>query len=497
MVPIVQYLEANGPSRSSVISQHLQETHGISAEAARQRIFRCSKPIEHISGLLPKNERFLYLESQYEEEAYWKNLVIALRQTGSTYAAALDGILARGGMIPTEDFATISGAPITEKRNISHARVLAELRSVRLVFATEPDAIMVNYVYCPTVNSASEMHALRKAELVQVEALKNWLKNVGLVSYDKVAARGSEETRMVGPYSFDITAPSYLHPLTDWTRSKPKPGFVVADVFANKVINENQVQFFLKKVAGIAAFKNIGKIMPILLAPGFTAKALSLGKEKGILFTTPANLFGTRAGESLSELTRTIKNAAAVVTKNPEKLESLVEGLSDIEGRNLNLRGILFELFSAYLLRDKGRWLEMGVIAGDGQGRSAEIDILQHIDREHLLGVECKGKSPGGSLSKNEVEKWIKKIPVWEKHIRSDKLYREASLSFQIWTSGAIDEDALELLEATKANRKRISISWLDGDGFRKKALSEKEGHIRKSFDEHFFRHPVKRWAAE
>ena len=112
MTTILQYLTDHGPARSSLIVEALVAA-GASPEAARQRVSRAGKPIRRFPvPLLPKRESFLYLEKDRNSDRFWENFMRDLRATNSVYAAAVDGMIARHGMIPVDQFKVISGATV-------------------------------------------------------------------------------------------------------------------------------------------------------------------------------------------------------------------------------------------------------------------------------------------------------------------------------------------------------------------------------------------------
>lgn len=113
---VSQILAEAGPARSSrVVAALVGE--GLSPEAARQRLSRATKPIRRFPvQLLPKREAFLYLEKDRNTERFWANLIRDLRASASVSAAAIDGIIARGGFIRASQFAVVSGAPAFHKR---------------------------------------------------------------------------------------------------------------------------------------------------------------------------------------------------------------------------------------------------------------------------------------------------------------------------------------------------------------------------------------------
>jgi hypothetical protein len=82
-------------------------------------------------------------------------------------------------------------------------------------------------------------------------------------------------------------------------------------------------------------------------------------------------------------------------------MAKLIRDLGDIEWAAGNLRGILFELLCAYLVRRDAETINMGVVATDASaGKVADIDI-QHFTSQRSDGVaiECEGKERGGCFS--------------------------------------------------------------------------------------------------
>ena len=123
--PIVRLLSELGPSRTGILVEALTDSLRISSQAARQRLSRTRSPIERYPRqLLPKRESFFYLRCQRNSELYWDNLMRDLRESGAVYGCAVDGLRARGGVVPVDDFAGVSGAPIALKKQVP-SRVVA------------------------------------------------------------------------------------------------------------------------------------------------------------------------------------------------------------------------------------------------------------------------------------------------------------------------------------------------------------------------------------
>lgn len=492
-ITVENYLHQYGPARSSLIVAAMQ-AEGASAEAARQRVSRAAKPVQRFPiPLLPKREAFLYLQKDRNSERFWVNFLRDLRASASVYAAAIDGLIARGGIVTVDDFAVISGAPaIPQKRQLS-----AELVAKRLVSASflkeeqDPDLGRC-YVLPPSLSGASwaaaRAHSL--AELVLLDGVREWARKLGLASYNSITIRGEPDMRRIGPFAFDLAGPSYLLPLQ---RSSDKPGFFVADVFSEGILTEDQVQFFIRKARMLKATLNDVGVLSLLVAEGFTGAALTAGHAAGVVMTTPKDLFGKRVGVAMASLVETLKNAAAYASSSPERLTSLLDNLLDIEGRSGNLRGILFELVAGHLARRDAVSIDMGVKATDpNTGKIADIDVQKVTSQaSSVTAIECKGKAPGGTLDKSEVERWLQKVAIMRAHYRAHPIFREAEVRFELWTSGAIQPDALAYLQEEKARRTKTPIDWKDGQAVLALARAGKEKSIADALSQHFIAHPL------
>ena len=290
-------------------------------------------------------------------------------------------------------------------------------------------------------------------------------------------------------FKWDLSGPSYLLPLR---RGQAKNGFLVADVFADGILDTHSIQFFIRKVQILRASSNAGDTLPLLVAQGFTGKALTAGHAAGVVLATPANLFGNKVGAAIQSLVETLKNAAAIAAANPERLAKLVDELTEIEGAAGNLRGVLFELIAAYLARLDAVSVDVGVTARDlDTGKMADIDVLKVRSKAEVVGIECKGKQPGGVVALDEVEDWLRRIPTFRAHLTGEQRFREAAISFEIWTTGTFTPDALARLESEKPKRTKTPISWRDGGQVAEIAKNAKEKAIREALYEHFLKHPL------
>ncbi|MCK1409941.1 hypothetical protein IVA93_31745 [Bradyrhizobium sp. 155] len=491
MDDIANVLMAHGPSRSSLIAELLQEQHGLNPDAARKRLSRIVKPVVRFPiPLLPKREAFLYRLVDRNTERFWTNFLRDLRETNSVYGAAIDGMLARGGIVLKEDFPVISGAPVAQKGQVSADRVASQLIDAGFMTSFDlPDSCYAITGAGPTVGTTTR-RARALAEGVLLDALREWTRKTGFASYNSIAIRGDARSRQVGPFVWDLTGPSYILPLRN---GDAQPGFLVADVFADGTLDEFHIKYFIRKARmSKASLKGMG-IFPILLADSFTSTALTEGHKAGIVMVTHETLFGVRVAESMRNLLKTLNNAAAMVSGYPERLEEYIRELSSIEGKAGNLRGILFHLLSAHLLRRSTVSIDIGKNAFDEKtGKHADIDIIGVTEQSAgCVLIECKGKQPGGIVEVDEVQDWLRRIPIFNAYIQSQPTLREADRRFELWTSGIFSADALALLANEKIQRTRLPIDWKDGQAVLALARAGKQKLINDTLFEHFLRHPL------
>ncbi|MBZ9959016.1 hypothetical protein [Mesorhizobium sp. BR1-1-14] len=492
---LTSLIDLHGPSRSSRLAELLISEHGLTAEAARKRLSRSKPPIHSFPiPLLPKQEAFVYHVKDRQTERFWQNFHRDLRETESVYGAAIDGLSARGGVVSVDEFSVISGAPILQKKQVAAVKVAQRLQDAGMTHTID----IQNYgsviaLRIPTLNSRGNvMYDVRQmAEGVLLDGIREWARRLGIASYNSIAIRGDDHPRTVGPYKWDLTGPSYLLPLKKSNAGKDQQGFTVADVFVGTVLNEYQIRYFIRKARGLLATR-IGSILPIIVADGFTGEAYTLGHRNGLLMATPESLFGSHAGSAFTSLVETLQNAAAIVSKNPSRLVTLLSSLKDIAGRAGNLRGVLFELVCAYLIRNDGNSIDLGKKAYDPKvGKFYDIDIMCVRGKAECVLYECKAGEPGHVVTRAEVEEWLRRIPTFVEYVRANTFLREAEIRCEIWTSGEFDADALVMLASEKARRTNIRIDWKNGKAVRAAGTGLKEKTITDAIDQHFFKHPL------
>ncbi len=500
MKSIENILDEIGPSISSSVAAELAGRCKISHDAARQRLSRAVRANSTVKRcnyqLFSKHEAFVFLESQYNTERYWTNLLRDLRDKNTVYACALDGIAARGGIVKTTEFAVISGAPIALKKQVSVSRVKETLINIEAI--TEEyeeglgDFLVINSQIASALTSIAHIKAINRVECIILEELREWLKKNNLGSYEKITIRGEKKTLKVGQFKFDLTAPCYLRPLRG---QKIDHGFVAADVFASGWLEFSQIKYFLRKIEMYEKTSNSGKLYPILLANGYDNKAFQEAKRVGIMVTTIGNLFGIAVAQAINNLVETLTSVISASSVDQGKLDNLLNSLSKMDGRMGNMRGILFELISAYIANHEyGGQISVGVShTHRRKNQKTDLDVVCIKGGNSVTIIECKGKGPSGEVSLTEIECWLKRIPVMLDYIRCRPDLYDREVSCEIWTSGRFSLDALGKLNFENENRKSRRIAWKDGNDVRKIAIKNKLATIVRALDEHFIKYPYMR----
>ncbi|UJB31377.1 hypothetical protein [Chromobacterium sp. Beijing] len=495
MLSIEEYLDAEGPQLAASVSAWLV-SKGLSADAARKRVSRIKPPVRTFPvPLFPKGARFMYTQSQRTEERFWEALQRDLRSTGSVYGMALDGVLARRGAVAQTEFAVVSGATVKPvKKQVTAQTVLDRLSTAGLLTERRigDESVVVVGRHELGIADTQRLKVRDVAERIILDGLREWASRNGAASYNQIRIRGELELQPIQQFGFDLTGPSYLLSLR---RGKAgAPGFLVADVFAEGLLDEYHIRYFIRKAHALHATLTGATLLPILVADGFTGAALSAGHAAGIMMATPSTLFGLRVGKALRTLLETLNRAAAYASSDtPDRLVGLIDSLSEIEGRAGNLRGPLFELMAAYLARRDAVSIDMGVRATDPEsGAQADIDVLKITAQSaECVAIECKGKEPGGTVSEEEVGKWLLKTRTIQAYLRALPHLKESRLSFELWTSGEFTTDALARLAAEKKKRTKFPICWKDGHQVLALATARKEKAIGDALRQHFLNNPL------
>lgn len=500
---IAELLKELGPCVSGKLVEAIAARHQLRPEAARQRLSR-SKAVKRLAYIrFPKNARFVYLQSDYGSPTFWGALARALLEETSAYGGAIAALLARRGMIPLAHFVIACGAPIAQKRHLSARFVREHLERAGLVqTVTLPGlgaCVQLSQQAFPEGWEISRIRGRIHAEDVLLLAVRDWLRKLSMVSYDAVKVRSLDadgEQPRVGTFNWDLSGPSYLAPLADWSvGGVRRPGFVVCDVLLGHPIQAQELRPFISKCEALRSLKNVASCLQIFVADGYTKEALQLAKEKGIVPASPEALFGTEVAEALRQL-ESLLQEAYVNSGSVERIAEIFKRLSTIEGVATNLRGDLFEYIVADLVRRSSvvSDVRLNEVVADDQGRSAEVDVLAIRSGSSIRFIECKGYKPGGQIPDEMVRRWLEdRLPVIRSAAKANRFWRREAFIFELWTSGTLSDAAQQMVDkAQKVNEGKYTVKVVTQEEL--KAISREFGDkaLQETMDEHFFEHPLR-----
>lgn len=497
-------LKSKGPMTSGDLVKVLVAEHQLSQTAARQRVSRGGIGINKLDFMpLPKNGRFVYLEEQFGGSVYWDRLIGILQDAGTAYGWALAALRQRGGIMPLEHFKIACGAPARRlKGHLSSDSVLAKLQQSRLVESYDIPSIGPCVGLADSAEHytwfAPEIRARLLTEGILIGALHTWIRNLSLGSYNKVATRDDRNTNLpvVGPFAWDLSAPSYVWPLVQYGKEgKPKQGFVVVDVLLEHIVDQEGIMPFLKKCERLRHLKNVGRSMQIMVAEEFTPEALRLARERGVIPATPGMIFGRDVADALKVMAEvTVQAAKAAI--DPEKFDYLFSQLNKIEGALPNLRGALFEYVAAELVR--GVYLHRTLLMNqlykdDKTGQKAEVDIVVEGTDNTITFIECKGYAPYSIVPDEEIDRWLHtRIPAVRDCALARPDWRNKTLVFEMWTTGKPSVEASQKLRKMEEGTKKYSIKFLEASDLRKMFDKQDNRKLSQVFATHFLNSPLK-----
>jgi hypothetical protein len=502
MDAIEAILRDKGPCLSTELAKRLVDAYGLKNEAARKRISRPTKAVKKLAYLpFPRNARFVYLQEQYGSPWFWDTLVRALLDTSPAYGGAISALQQRGGLMPKAHFLIACGSPLAQKRHLSPQIVLNRLTKAKLLEEIDVPGIGLcvaraqeGAFYTELIPS---MQARLVAEDIMLKAVRDWARNLGLVSYNKAKIRGEgadgADLPKVGTFAWDMSAPSYLGGLIERTdKGKPNPGFVVCDIVLDHEVTVTGVSPFLHKCKTLRNLKKIGRCIQLFIAERYSEDAFLLLKTQGVMPGTPAALFGEDVAVSLRKLSEVLRQAAGL--QDMKVFDELFNGLSRIEGAAVNLRGALFEFWAAEAIRHTfSAHIRMNRIFIEGTDK-AEIDVQASVGSREIRFYECKGYQPGGLIPDEEVDRWLdKRIPLVYKQALANSEWRGHTFHFELWTTGRLSETAISKIKKAQETRRptRYTIGYCDAEGLTTIAKSTKDKALIDALRQHFLDHPM------
>lgn len=503
--PITKMLEKTSPCLSSVLVDKMSGELGISRETARKQISRAvaAGQLRCVDNLLPKRERFIYLQKQYGSDKYWSNLTTALLNSGSAYGLALTCMMARGGILKLEHFAAACGSPEAMKKRLSWKTVLDELLKNQMVRQFSLPGIGVCIALSEKKHSAYEhavlpIKARHITESILIKAVGQWVKNTGIISYDTLRTRDKvtpELSPCVSQFRFDMSAASYLNPLLQLTKAgETRPGFFVCDILLGSCLSHEHLQPFIVKCRTISSVRNSPRCLFMFIADEYTEEAFMALKRAGIIPATPENLFGIEFAEALSQLRDLVSELTLSLNENVTVIDEVMTKLSRIEGATTQLQGDLFEYVVAETVREDNKFVDVGRLCKSEDGKSADCDVLALKGHSEVTFIECKGYKPYSVVKHEVIKHWIShQIPVFRKY--ANRQYPNTAINVELWTTGKLCKETQDMLGRFLASidiNKKYNVNILEAHQVRERIRATRNTSLIRVFEKHFIDTPMK-----
>lgn len=473
---ISKILSNRGPCLSSDLVQELVEKHGVSPVAARKQVSRARGDVHRLEGLpLPRNVKFVYLKKDYRSPFYWSALYQAFKDTSSAYWYAIAAVKERNGIVPFKHFLIACGSPLRQQKHIPPEKILQRLEMHEILRTVE----VIGIGKCIILSEKEqiihtlepELRARLVAEKILIDAVMQWAKNLGLVSFNLFKNRDDKELPTISTTVWDVAGPSYISALINVSKtdkSKIKQGFLACDVLLTGSISEDGILPFIRKCNSLRGLSNVGRCIQMFIANEYHQAAFQQAKKEGILPATIETLFGKEVAQGLVSLIKTLEGVAQSITIEPERFNTLFDQLGKIEGAVGNLRGALFEYFSANVIKKAFRTesIKLNQICKTSEGKSAESDIVAVLNDGRVFFVECKGHQPNGTVADEEIDRWLHtRIPILRAFALEHPDWKDKRFSFAIWTTGRFSDIALTQLAKAKNDTRKYDISYVDAEG--------------------------------
>nr|MBF4301684.1 hypothetical protein [Vibrio anguillarum] len=303
---VEKILRENGPCLSSDLNKRLVEKFGISPATARKQVSRGCPDMHRLNGInFVRNAKFIYLKKDYRSPFYWNALYGAFQETNSAYWIAIAALKQRGGPIPYKHFLICCGSPLKQQKHLSPEEVLKRLESVGVIKQKYFEGLGKCVILIEHEDRdwlVAEQQARLLAENILISAISTWVKNIGMVSYNKLVHRDSDALPQVSTTAWDISGPSYVSGLADFKNgsdSEIKPGFFTCDVYLGDKVSTIGIEPFIRKCKALRGLKRVGRTLHFFVAEEFHAEAFQEAKKAGVMPATVENLFGTEIAKGL------------------------------------------------------------------------------------------------------------------------------------------------------------------------------------------------------
>lgn len=479
---VINILKREGPMLSGELAHLIEKEYGMTNASARQVLSRTGGAVKKISNIgFDKNQKFFYLEKQYGTKKYANNLIDAISKGSQIYRIYINAFWSQNGYVSKDMLPSLVASPVKNiKGHKRYDRILKDLCDLHIIgeydeFTWELNSWIMQE-YSVNYNRALGIEVVKKQI---ARDFLSWAARINLSGFNSGKIFGESE---FGGFRWAYTAPSYIQPI--YSSKRKVPGFIVADVFFGHVAEIENIDFFLKKINILRAFKNLPPFLPVLIVDKVSEDALKRLKESGIMIAILKNLFDENYSKRLEEIVEVFTNASAIIMRNHEKMTKLFEEISKWEGRYNDIVGDMFELMVGYYYHMVGgnNIIIKKSIGFTYKNDKNEIDVMFNKDGKKYI-IECKASRK--PLDKKYVDIWLgKNIPNIREWLinRADEPQDHV---FQLWSLGGFNEEAKELLEERSQKTSKYKIEFFDSEEIIKKVRGDKVNLIADMIEQH------------
>ncbi|MBE9487578.1 MAG: hypothetical protein IMY73_00170 [Bacteroidetes bacterium] len=479
MTKLEQYIKNEIVVSSAEVVDYCVNILGITQSNARKRISRLSETIGKVKGICSDKKSILYYKDNWGKENYFEKLEKLLQKHAKQHYYVINALRLHYGVIEKEKLATYTVSPIKfTKGHKPFESVIDDLLKLKIVRIDDSDYILSEYI-C----SERKEKAFKLINRITLNHFHEWARNIGLISYD--SAKFDSDTDF-SRYQFSMVAPSYIKSLASKSKDKFIPAFVVADVFINNNINENDVNYFIKKLENISMQNQKANFISFLIITSHKKEVYKLLKSNGIIIGNTDELFGKKYTETLFGIVNFLENSEVILMKNSDSYIKLLNNIEKFAiGKTYNLKGDLFEFNVGYFHGQLCQNMEISKkVYYDGKNK--EIDIYA-VYQEKVVFAECKGYNH--KIDIEYVEKWLSEtVPLIRKWALGCDSLKDKNMEFELWCTGGFEDESMETLRVIKERTKKYTINFLGLDDMIKVARDKNIKHFEKIIKDYYIK---------
>lgn len=444
MKRVIRILENHGPMLSGDIGDRLVSEYGMSSLAARKAISRATPPVRKLISInFDNNQKFIYLEQQFNREYYLEAVLEHMKKQSKAYYAFVQALIFHNGFLDKKQLTAYTFSPIKPlKGHRPASKIIDDLCATQIfseynedVLQLNPDIMALNY---------PKYRAIELAKKITIDHFYDWAKCLNMVAYN--SAKLLSDSPEFFKFQWGFTSPSYISGIK--SRKDGPTCFFIADILLGKVLSAVDVSFFIQKIKTLRQQKKISPFIPILIMDNPMEKTVfDALKAEGIVLGFVDKLFGASYSEALKSLVHMVEHAGAIIAKKPENYFEFIDKISVLEGKSINLKGDLFELAVGYYYSKIAPYFEINKIILDHKsGKRKEIDVFVRYSDSEIRIIECKGYNY--PVGKEFIKKWLTdNIPTIRNWLLSQDEYSNKNLVFELWSTGGFEKEAMELLD--------------------------------------------------